>query len=389
MKNSYLNLLCFGCLLCLLIFPNLFCQASQLLPNPRLVNAYTAFQAWKRAIQSDPMKFTSNWRGPNVCNYSGVYCASAPDNPHITTVAGIDLNHGNIAGSLPEELGLLTDLALIHLNSNRFSGTIPKSFYNLHLLHELDLSNNLFTGFFPSVILSLPSLKFLDLRFNQFEGSVPSALFDLKLDALFINNNKFRSSIPDNIGNSPVSVIVLATNVLLGSIPSSFTKMAGTLEEINLMNTGLSGCLPPDIDRLSLTVYDVRFNNLIGPLSENIGGIKTLEQLHVAHNKLSDHIPASICSLPRLLNFTYSYNYFSGDPPPCHKFLGNDDSQNCFLGRPSQRSTEECSSFPAQEVNCSIPGSLQNKTPVPRSPLPKTPPSVGWDDQHDLMNRIY
>ncbi|KAJ4968056.1 hypothetical protein NE237_014757 [Protea cynaroides] len=347
MKNSYLNLLCFWCLLCLLIFPTLFCQASRPLSNPRLDNAYTAFQAWKRAIQSDPMEFTSNWSGPDVCNYSGVYCASAPDDPQITTVAGIDLNHGNIAGSLPEELGLLTDLALIHLNSNRFSGTIPESFNNLQLLYELDLSNNLFTGFFPSVILSLPSLKFLDLRFNQFEDSVPSALFDLKLDALFINDNKFRSSIPDNMGNSPVSVIVLANNVLDGSIPSSFTNMGGTLDEINLMSTGLSGSFPPDIDRLSLIVYDVGFNNLTGPLSENFGEIKTLEQLHVSHNKLSGNIPASICSLPRLLNFTYSNNYFSGDLPPCLKFLGNDYSQNCFLGRPSQRSTLECSSAPA------------------------------------------
>ncbi|KAJ4968630.1 hypothetical protein NE237_015331 [Protea cynaroides] len=234
MKNSYPNLLCLRCLLCLLIFPTLFVKLPDLFQIPRLDNAYTAFQAWKRAIQSDPMEFTSNRSGPDVRNYSG--------------------------------LGLLTDLALIHLNSNRFSGTIPESFNNLQLLYELDLDNNLFTGFFPSVILSLPSLKFLDLRFNQFEDSVPSALFDLKLDALFINDNKFRSSIPDNMGNSPVYVIVLANNVLDGSIPSS-------------------------------------------PLSENFGEIKTLEQLHVSHNKLYGNIPASICSLPRLLNFTYSNNY--------------------------------------------------------------------------------
>ncbi|KAJ4968844.1 hypothetical protein NE237_015545 [Protea cynaroides] len=368
MKNSYLKLSCFCCLLCLLVFPKpASCQVSQPLSNARLLNAYRALKAWKQAILSDPMNFTSNWYGPNVCNYTGVYCASALDDPNITTVAGIDLNHGDIAGSLPEELGLLTDLALFHLNTNRFCGTLPQSFCNLHLLYELDLSNNLFTGCFPSVVLSLPSLTYLDLRFNEFEGSVPSALFDLKLDAIFINNNKFRSSIPKNFGNSPVSVIVLANNQLNGCFPSNLAKMEGTLDEINLMNTSLSGCLSQEIGNLTnLTVFEVSFNDLSGPLPEKMGGMKSLEQLDVAHNNLSGEIPASICSLPRLENFTYSYNYFCSEPQSCLKLLDKDDSLNCIPGRPLQRSPQECASFLAH------PPSTEAPTPLlfPQSPLP-------------------
>nr|POE68583.1 leucine-rich repeat extensin-like protein 6 [Quercus suber] len=136
------------------------------LPNPRLLKAYTALQAWKHSITSDPKNSTLNWCGPNVCNYTGVTCAPAPDDPHVITVAGIDLNHADIAGTLPEELGLLTDLAFFHINSNRFYGTIPDCFRYLHLLHELDISNNQFSGPFPSVVLYIPSLIFLDIRFN-------------------------------------------------------------------------------------------------------------------------------------------------------------------------------------------------------------------------------
>lgn len=324
--------------------------------NPRLQNAFLALQALKHAISSDPKGFTSNWYGPYVCNYTGVYCAPAPDNPNHQTVAGIDLNHADISGYLPEPLGLLKDLTLFHINSNHFSGTLPQSFSNLRLLYELDISNNIFSGEFPEVVFALPSLKFLDIRFNQFRGDIPSNVFDLKLDALFINNNNFQSKIPDNIGNSPVSVFVLANNNLKGCFPASITKMAN-LNELILSNSGLSSCLPYDIGALtSLTVFDVSFNMLAGPLPESIGRMKNLEQLNLAHNQFSGKVPASICYLPRLENFTFSDNYFYGEAPMCLKLPEKDDRKNCLPERPLQRSVQECKAFYSKHVDCASSG---------------------------------
>ncbi|KAF2284261.1 hypothetical protein GH714_020111 [Hevea brasiliensis] len=333
MRNPYLTLTLCGILIFL---SKLSHQASYFLPspihNPRLVDAFVAFQAWKHSITSDPNNFTLDWCSPNVCNYTGVYCAPAPDDNRTITVAGIDLNRANISGSLPEELGLLTDLALFHLNSNRFCGSIPDSFRHLRLLYELDISNNQFSGEFPSVVLHLPSLKFLDIRFNEFHGNVPPKLFDLQLDALFINNNKFNSSLPENFGNSPVSVVVLANNNISGCIPSSLTKMAGNLTQIILMNMGLTGCLQSDIGLLNqVKVFDVSFNNLVGSLPDSMGEMKRLEQLNVAHNKLYGDIPENICLLPRLENFTYSYNYFCSEPPVCLKLSANDDRETAYM----------------------------------------------------------
>uniref|UniRef100_A0A251UQ98 Cell wall hydroxyproline-rich glycoprotein n=1 Tax=Helianthus annuus TaxID=4232 RepID=A0A251UQ98_HELAN len=196
--------------------------------NPSLRKVYIALQAWKSAIFSDPFNFTANWTGPAVCSYGGVFCAPSLSNSSNRVVAGIDLNHGDIAGYLPPELGLLTDLALFHINSNRFCGTVPNTFKKLKLLHELDLSNNRFVGTFPTVVLSLPKLKFLDLRFNEFEGSVPIKLFDKDLDAVFLNDNRFKFGIPPNLGNSPVSVLVLANNNLGGCLPASIGQMGAT-----------------------------------------------------------------------------------------------------------------------------------------------------------------
>ncbi|KNA07798.1 hypothetical protein SOVF_168590 [Spinacia oleracea] len=338
----------------LLSFPSpSYQQHPHTFSNPRLKKAYIALQAWKKSITDDPNNFTRNWEGYNVCNYNGVFCAPSLDNSYVQTVAGIDLNHANIAGSLPKKLGLLTDLALFHINSNRFCGSFPYTLKNWCLLYELDVSNNYFNGGFPKVLLSLPSLKFIDIRYNYFNGPIPSKLFDLKLDAIFINNNNFTSKFPQNIGNSPVSVVVLANNNFQGCLPNSISKMSKTLNEFILEGAGLKGCLPSGIGKLTqLTVLDVSYNELSGPLPDSIGKMKNLEQLNVAFNSFSGEIPASICRLPKLENFTYSYNFFSHAPYECLKLKSKDDIFNCIPNRPSQRSHSACTSFNAYPISC-------------------------------------
>ncbi|CAD5312483.1 unnamed protein product [Arabidopsis thaliana] len=325
--------------------------------NPKLRQAYIALQSWKKAIFSDPFNFTANWNGSDVCSYNGIYCAPSPSYPKTRVVAGIDLNHADMAGYLASELGLLSDLALFHINSNRFCGEVPLTFNRMKLLYELDLSNNRFVGKFPKVVLSLPSLKFLDLRYNEFEGKIPSKLFDRELDAIFLNHNRFRFGIPKNMGNSPVSALVLADNNLGGCIPGSIGQMGKTLNELILSNDNLTGCLPPQIGNLKkVTVFDITSNRLQGPLPSSVGNMKSLEELHVANNAFTGVIPPSICQLSNLENFTYSSNYFSGRPPICAASLLADivvnGTMNCITGLARQRSDKQCSSLLARPVDC-------------------------------------
>ncbi|XP_062155278.1 leucine-rich repeat extensin-like protein 2 [Alnus glutinosa] len=142
--------------------------------NPRLPQAYIALQAWKSAIFSDPFNFKATWDGSAVC-YMGAYCAPSRANASLTVAVGIDLNHADIAGYLPQELGLLADLALFHLNSNRFCGVVHNTLCRTRSRPELAEQQSL-RG-------QVPALKFLDLRFNEFEGPVPSQLFDKDLEA--------------------------------------------------------------------------------------------------------------------------------------------------------------------------------------------------------------
>ncbi|KAJ3669903.1 hypothetical protein LUZ60_010227 [Juncus effusus] len=366
----------FFLLLCLFSFP-LFslAQNQTALNNDRLQRAYTALQALKHSITSDPKNFTMNWCGPDVCNYRGVYCTAAPDLPCHQTVAGLDLNHASLAGSLPEELGLLSDLALFHLNSNYFNGSLPNSFNSsLKYLHEIDISNNKLSGPFPSQLLCIPNLKYLDIRYNMFCGEIPSQLFDRDFDAIFINNNHFEFSLPDTLGNSKVSVLVLANNKISGCIPKSIMNMRHTLNQLILLNSNITSCIPPEIGNLDqLTVFDISFNEIEGTLPESIGNMKNLEQLDVAHNNLRGDIPEVICELPNLKNFTYSYNYFCGEPGRCFDIKRIDDRENCITGRPDQRPHDECMAFLYRPpVYCDSDGCI---APAPPSP---PPPSHGY-----------
>ncbi|XP_058735216.1 leucine-rich repeat extensin-like protein 4 [Vicia villosa] len=362
--------------------------------NIRLHRTFLALQAWKQVIYSDPNNITSNWVGPSVCNYTGIYCAPSLDDPKTKVVAGIDLNHADIAGFLPDELAFLCDLSILHLNSNRFCGIIPKTFANLTHLSELDLSNNRFVGPFPSVVLSLPSLAYLDLRYNEFEGPLPSQLFDKPFDAFFLNNNRFTSSIPRNLGKSKASVMVFANNKFGGCLPESIVNFADTLEELLLINTSISGCLPIQVGFLyKLRVLDVSFNNIVGPIPYSLSGLSHLEQLNIGHNMMSGIVPMGVCALPNLVNFTFSYNFFCEEEGICKNLTSKkivyDDRRNCLPNKALQRSEKECKTKLEQppvdcfEVCCDESGSGQNvsvgyvavpPSAIPVAAMPVSPP---------------
>lgn len=333
-------------------------------------NAYSALQAWKSAITEDPLGILTNWVGENVCSYKGVFCAEAQDamgNPIGQVIAGIDLNHGNLKGTLVNQLSLLTDLSLLHLNSNRFTGTVPYSFKDLSSLTELDLSNNHFSGPFPTPTLLIPNLLYLDLRFNDFSGQIPQDIFNRKLDAIFLNNNLFDGEIPSNLGNSPASVINLANNRFSGNIPFSFGYIGPRLKEILFLNNQLTGCVPQGVGLWQdLQVLDLSHNSLMGHLPDTISCLEEIQVLNFGHNQLSGVLPDLVCSLKSLMNLTVAYNFFSGFDQECAKLffrnVGFDFSLNCIPGRDMQRPQPECSGIPGGGLSCL-------RIPAPNPPL--------------------
>ncbi|KAL5079841.1 hypothetical protein RYX36_008262 [Vicia faba] len=335
-------------------------------PISKMDSAFSALQAWKSSITDDPLKILDSWVGSNVCSYKGIFCANPEKGNEMSSnsaesaslvVAGIDLNHANLQGTLVKDLSLLTDVSILHLNSNRFSGTVPETFKDLVFLQELDLSNNQLSGSFPLVTLYMPSLIYLDIRFNFFSGLLPQELFNKNLDAIFINNNEFEGEIPTNLGNSPASVINLANNKLSGNIPASFGFMGSKIKEILFLNNQLTGCVPEGVGLFTeMEVLDVSFNSLMGHLPDTLSCLQNIEVLNLAHNQLSGELSDIVCSLRSLANLTVAYNFFSGFSQQCSKLpfrnVGFDFSLNCIPGRDMQRPHPECSMIPGGSLSC-------------------------------------
>uniref|UniRef100_M1BB36 Leucine-rich repeat extensin 3 n=1 Tax=Solanum tuberosum TaxID=4113 RepID=M1BB36_SOLTU len=122
-----------------------------------------------------------------------------------------------------------------------------------------------------------------------------------------------------------------------------------------------------------------------------LGDLVNLEQLNVAHYMLSRTISKSICQLPKLQNFTYPYNFFTGELPVYLGLPEFHDERNCLPKIPVQLSPGQYKAFLSKKIHCSafrchkfvpilpspspLPPVYSPPPPTPSSPPPPPPPS--------------
>ncbi|GJW16443.1 kinase RLK-Pelle-LRR-XI-1 family protein [Tanacetum coccineum] len=107
-----------------------------------------------------------------------------------------------LEGSIPEQIGMLSNLAYLSLRGNNLNGMLPVSLTNLTKLVHLDLSGNNFKSTIPSQIGNLKNLLHLDLSVNQFSGLILSSLGSMvNLTYLDLSWNNFIGPIPSSLGS--------------------------------------------------------------------------------------------------------------------------------------------------------------------------------------------
>ncbi|GJY47134.1 MDIS1-interacting receptor like kinase 2-like protein [Tanacetum coccineum] len=113
------------------------------------------------------------------------------------------INRCPLEGSIPEQIGMLSNLAHLSLAWNILNGTLPVSITNLTKLVELDLSGNNFTSStIPFQIGNLKNLLHLNLNHNQFTGLIASSLGSMvNLTYLDLSHNQFNGPIPSSLGS--------------------------------------------------------------------------------------------------------------------------------------------------------------------------------------------
>jgi hypothetical protein len=110
-----------------------------------------------------------------------------------TTEIGLDMI--GLTGSIPPEIGCLTNLTDLDLVQNQLTGLIPSEIGNLTNLTGLYLRSNQLQGEIPPEIGNLINLANLGLANNQLTGSIPQEVCDLiennslSLDNILSGNN--------------------------------------------------------------------------------------------------------------------------------------------------------------------------------------------------------
>lgn len=180
-----------------------------------------ALLALKFAVSDDPGSALATWRDGDAdpCSWLGVTCADGGGG----RVAAVELANLSLAGYLPSELSLLSELQTLSLPSNRLSGQIPAAaIAALQNLVTLNLAHNFLTGQIPPGISRLASLSRLDLSSNQLNGTLPPGIAGLPRlsGVLNLSYNHFTGGIPPEFGGIPVAVSLdLRGNDLAGEIP--------------------------------------------------------------------------------------------------------------------------------------------------------------------------
>ena len=74
-------------------------------------------------------------------------------------VTAVKIHYNNVlSGTIPAELGYLSELREMYLNNNKLVGTIPPTLGHLTKLKVLDLNNNDLTGNIPSELSGMSSI---------------------------------------------------------------------------------------------------------------------------------------------------------------------------------------------------------------------------------------
>ena len=175
----------------------------------------------------------ASWTDKTGWGESGVaigtwYGVSTDGNGRVTD---LELSGNNLRGTLPADLGTLSNLITLDLSDNRLSGAIP-DLTALTRLTTLNLGDNQMSGTIPGDLGSLTGLKTLSLRGNGLTGAIPEELGDLTdLDALYLDKNQLTGPIPATLGDlNQLAVTRFAGNTLTGCVPDGLRYLVTALD---------------------------------------------------------------------------------------------------------------------------------------------------------------
>ena len=223
-------------------------------------------------------------------------------------------------GTIPTELGLLTNLAFFYFVNTALSGTIPSELGRLTQVHLMSffLQEALLNGSIPLEIVMLPGVEQLSLGDNNLTGVIPTEIgMATNLRGLGLFRTHLEGSIPTELGKlSQLEQLYLNSNKLNGTIPSEVGLLTN-VDDIELHENFLSGYLPTEIGLLTkLTILYLSTNRGIqGPVPSELGNLSKLLLLGLEDLALSGTIPNELANLSSVERLYFNNNRLTGTIP--------------------------------------------------------------------------
>jgi len=191
-----------------------------------------------------------------------------------------------LAGTLPVEMFILSNLYEFTLANNLISGSLPQLFDKFKELDTLVIPFNQFEGSLPHQIWEYPDMVYLDVAYNGFSGTIPVDI-DTRmpnLNVAFFENNELSGPIPESMGNlQQLRRLHLDDNKFTGTIPSTLGKPS-RMSELLLHDNRLTGQVPRELGDLNrLQLLTLHYNSLDEQtMDEHICNLVYNEQLELA-----------------------------------------------------------------------------------------------------------
>jgi Leucine-rich repeat (LRR) protein len=206
-----------------------------------------------------------------------------------------------MSGSFPTQLGTLTALNQMAINQNELSGSLPTQLGSLAALCEMSLEENRLDGTLPTQLGALGNLTKMRLAHNHLSGTLPTQLGVVPvLEDMDIQTNSLSGSLPTQLGTlTALITLQLGFNVCSGSLPKQLGVLT-TLEEMYLEVNWLSGSLPTQLGVLTmLEGMSLEHNHLSGILPTQLGELTMLEEMYLESNQLSGILPTQLGALQK------------------------------------------------------------------------------------------
>ncbi|KAG6542993.1 hypothetical protein Mapa_015685 [Marchantia paleacea] len=285
-----------------------------------------ALLQFKARITNDSNLYLENWmEGSDCCVWRGVICGIGN-----ISVTELSLAGAGLQGIIPSSIGNLSLLTVLDLSGNQLVGSIPDSVGYLAQLTQLYLYENKLGGVIPPSLGMLPVLEEFMLQNNNLTGRIPSSLGNISaatggyLFDFLLGSNDLSGSIPASIGNLSVPTfhnsltlekVKLGGNSFHGAIPDSFSSFR-SLQSLHASQNRLTDSLPLLKNCPNLTVVDVSWNQLSGPVPSWLEGLSgSLRVLMLGSNRFEGPFPAWLGSLLNLQVLDISNNKISGTFP--------------------------------------------------------------------------